>query len=278
MADNFFAYLKNGEIRKISLLQTIENSIRNSFIEPGEFFFRNKAPILFDGNYNIEEDEILYVNMDLPDVFNEIKTNPTGLQLLNLESDVIKSLCWYENDVFYFQNFDSRKLLKNKNVLFYSRNTYGSIENNAFIVDDHVHAIYENNRFLFLSYANANKIFNLSDFFKEATDEEVGSFAQNNNIALEDNAWFITHSNTVIRKQITLIHKSGILNAPNTKKIKIKARKFNINIELDAQGKIKFPRDIKICRNILFFLNEQFYAGLISGTPYRTNSKIKISN
>ena len=116
---NFFATLKDDTIRKIDLLQTITADIRNVFINIGNSILNDDVEeILFDGNFNIQDEEILYVEMELPANVLEASINPIGLQVLNLVVDDIKTLFWVENDVYYFQNFDKRKLLQNKNVIF----------------------------------------------------------------------------------------------------------------------------------------------------------------
>lgn len=269
---NFFAILKDDSIRKVDLLQNITTDIRNVFVNIGNSILNDDVEeILFDGNFNIEDDEILFVNMELPANVIEASSNPIGFQELNLSVDDIKTLFWVENDVYYFQNFDKRKLLQNKNVIFWDKTTFAKLTNDALIVDNIVNAIYKNDKFYFKSYVNANKIFSLSAFFEEASNEIIDEFAENESLTVDAN-WLKINGNTIIKKQITLIQKSNVLSNANTKKIKISATKFNLKIEL-VDGKLVLPNDKKQCKNILCFLNEQYYVGLISGKKFRTNSK-----
>lgn len=273
MINNFFAILADGSVRKILLTQALTPVIREVFINFGNYILNDDTEeIEFTGNYKIDDEEILYITMDLPNSFNEVTTNSIGISNLNLDNDSIKALFWLENDTYYFQNFDSRKLLNNKNVIFYSNNTYSRLENDAFIVDNIVNAIYKNGNFYFRSYANANKVFPLIEYFEEATNDEIIAFSASDKISINQQ-WLIDNSNTLIRKHITLLQKSDILKTANTKKIKTSANKFKLKIELDALGKIIFPTDKKSCKDILTFLNEQYYIGLITGNKYRTNSK-----
>lgn len=269
---NFFAILKDDTIRKIDLLQTITADIRNVFINIGNSILNDDVEeILFDGNFNIQDEEILYVVMELPANVIEASTNPIGLQVLNLVVDDMKTLFWVENDVYYFQNFDKRKLLQNKNVIFWDNNTFDKLTSNALIVDNIVNAIHKNNKFYFKSYANANKIFSLITFFEEASNEVIDEFANNDKLTV-DADWLKENGNTIIKKQITLIQKSNVLTNANPKKIKSSANKFNLKIEL-VDGKLVLPNDKKQCKDILSFLNEQYYIGLITGKKFRTNSK-----
>ncbi|MDQ6482624.1 hypothetical protein [Dyadobacter sp. LHD-138] len=269
---NFFAILKDNTVRKIDLLQTITSDIRDVFINIGSSILNDDVEeILFDGNFNIQDEEILYVEMELPGNVIETSSNPIGLQVLDLETDDIKTLFWVENNIYYFQNFDKRKLLQNKNVIFWDKNTFNKLTSNALIVDNIVNAIHKTNRLYFKSYANANKIFSLLSFFEAASDEVIDQFATNDKLTV-DAVWLKENGNTIIKKQITLIQKSNVLTNADTKKIKSSANKFNLKIEL-VDGKLILPNDKKQCKDILSFLNEQYYIGLITGKKFRTNSK-----
>ena len=273
MDGNFFAVVNDGEVRKINLTQPIIPGIRDIFLEYGERLVNSEIEeIKFDGNYNIQEDEVLFVELTLPDNVKEVETNAIGIPDLDIDQEQIKSLFWYEDKSYYFQNFDNRRLLRNKNVLTFNKNTYSKLEENAFIVENMVNAVFKNEKFYFSSFINANKIFNLSAFYHEATNEEIKVFALNGKVVI-DETWFTTNTNSVIRKQITLLQKSKILDAADTSKIKKFAKKFNLGIDLDTGGKIIFPNDKKVCKDILTFLNEQFYLGLITGNKYKTSSK-----
>jgi len=269
---NFFAILKDNSIRKIDLLKEITIDIKKTFVNIGNSILNDEIEeILFDGNFNIQDEEILYVEMELPENVLESATNPIGFHTLNLLTDEIKTLFWVENNVYYFQNFDKRKLLQNKNVIYWDKNTFNKLENDALIVDNIVNAIFKNNKFYFKSYANANKIFSLLSYFEEASNEVIDDFV-NNEILIIDAEWLKENGNTIIKKQITLIQKSNVLLNANPKKIKTSANKFNLKIDL-LNGKLVLPNDKKQCKDILSFLNEQYYIGLITGKKFRTNSK-----
>lgn len=254
------------------MLQTITADIRSVFFDIGNSIINEDVEvILFDGNYEIQDEEILYVELQLPDYLVEASTNPIGLQVLNLETDDIKTLFWVEDDIFYFQNFDNRKLLQNKNVIFWDNNTFDKLTSNALIVDNTVNAIHKNNRLYFISYANANKIFSLISYFEAASDDTIDQFAANDKLTV-DADWLKANGNTLIRKQITLIQKSNVLANANPKKIKTYANKFNLIIKMRG-GKLILPNNKKQCKDILSFLNEQYYIGFITKKKFRTNSK-----
>jgi hypothetical protein len=277
MPDNFFAMLEDGSVRRIALLQNIENSIRNVFMTYGPAMIAGKDEVEFDGNYKIEEDEVLFVTLVLPIEFNDVDNNPIGIPILNLQQDRIKSLFWYENNEYYFQNFDNRKMLQHKNVIYFDNQTFNRLTQDAFVIDNAVNAVYRNERFYFFSYSNANKIFSLFEFYEAATDIELTEFSGHENISVSDQQWFFDNSNTVIRKYISLLKKSKVLDDIDTAKIKRGAKKFKLAVELDEEGKIIFPQDRSACKDILYYLNEQVYEGPITKKQFKTNSKKQIN-
>lgn len=269
---NFFAILKDDSVRRIDLLNAITSSIREVFINSGNSILNERVEeILFDGNFNIQEEEILYVKLALPENILEANSNPIGLNPLDLAQDNIKTLFWIENDIYYFQNFDARKLLQNKNVIYWDKTSFNKLKSKALIVDNNVNAIHKGDMFYFTSFANANKIFSLNAYFEAASDEVIDQFATNDKLLVDAN-WLKENGNTIIKKQITLIQKSNVLTNASPKKIRTSANKFKLTIEL-RDGKLLLPNDIKQCKNILMFLNEQYYIGLITGRKFKTNSK-----
>src|SRR5688572_17991933 len=132
MPDSFFAMITNGSIKKIALAPEVESSIRNVFLRNGTALVEDKHQIEFDGGYDIESDEVLYVSMDLPEELVDVSNNPIGVKVLNMDKDSIKALFWYENGIYYFQNFDHRKMLQHKFVLFINRQTFNQLKQNAF--------------------------------------------------------------------------------------------------------------------------------------------------
>jgi hypothetical protein len=86
----------------------------------------------------------------------------------------------------------------------------------------------------------------------------------------------LANTNSVIRKQITLLQKSKALAGANTGQIKADAHNFQLEIALDKKNKICFPNYKKACKEILLFLNEQYWTGLITGTKFKTNAKREI--
>ena len=84
-------------------------------------------------------------------------------------------------------------------------NIFAKMNTSAFIVEDKIHAIYENGKSYFQSYTIANQIFSLIDFVTEATNTEIESFGEIKGIDAVSYTHLVLHVsvNTSLIMQIT---------------------------------------------------------------------------
>jgi hypothetical protein len=278
----FFAILKDDTIKRVSLNQDITLEVKKVFEDAQEALLPNDIEeVKFDGAFNVQDDEILYVELPIPTLITDAIDNPSGTHPFDINSDELKGLFWgkklpnnkYEISV---QNFDSRKLLNNKQILVYSSNTYSKLEKGAFILDYKICGVFKDDKFFFKSYHNAKRIFDLSHFYTEATDDDIDKFVEADCIDI-DSDWLKENSNTSIRKQVTLALKNDILKNTSASQIRTKSNgylPFTLNV---VNNKIEIPEDKKECRLFLEFLNEQIYKGIFSGKVKRTNSSMDLN-
>ena len=68
----------------------------------------------------------------------------------NINEDMPKSIFYYDDGKFYFQVFNKRNMLQRKMVLqFECGNIFAKMNNSAFIVEDKIHALYEEGETVF---------------------------------------------------------------------------------------------------------------------------------
>lgn len=277
LINNFFSILQDNSVRRVGLVKPLIAQIQNLFLTKGKELLAPEDLVEFNGNYRVHEgdNELLFVTMPLPEQIAEAKTNAMGIPALDITKDQIKALFWYENDAWYFQNFDARRLLRRKRILVLSKGTFDELKEDAFVIEDMVNAVYKDGKYFFPSYTNANKIFSLSNIYHEATKPELISFASNDKVSIDQN-WIVDKANSVIKRNISLLLDSKILDTADTTKVKADALAYEVDISLDQEGKIMFPKNLKKCKDILTFLNEQFYTGPITGKQFRTNNKREV--
>ena len=116
-------------------------------------------------------------------------------------------------------------------------NIFAKMNTSAFIVEDKIHAIYENGKLYFQSYTIANQIFSLIDFVTEATNTEIESFGEIKGIDV---------------------------------------KKYGINAQINGNNELVLPTNNVVELNrTLEFLNEDIFRGIITDSLYRSNSKKK---
>ncbi len=247
----FYALMSDNTVKHISLKEEIVTEIKNIFINGGAIFKpEGIEEDVFDGNIISRNGEnITYVHYDLPEDFARIPYNQADMSEYNINEDMPKSIFYYDDGKFYFQVFNKRNMLQRKMVLqFECGNIFAKMNNSAFIVEDKIHALYEEGKLYFQSYTVANQIFSLIDFVTEATNAEIESFGEIDGINV--NTESIKH----------------IANIKTRRLIKLLSNTDNISA---------FMRNVADLNRVLEFLNEDIFRGVITDRLYRSNSKKK---
>jgi len=274
-----YALLKNGELRYIDLADEIVESTEELFVNAARELIDNETELIkFDGRYVIRDDEneISYIELALPEAFNDIPDNQQGITTLDVENDDIKSLVWYHDGALLFQMFTSGNLLESKYVVKFlqEEHTFNRLTEKAFIINNKIQAIHKDGKFYFKSFPSASKIFDLSAYMVEATTTEVNDFGNKDNVKI-DVDWLNAHANNKTRRLIKMITTSGTLDTfmgmDARKRGKI-AKSVNVDITI-KDGKLELPSSVGKVNKILEFLNEDVYKGLITESIFRTNSK-----
>lgn len=277
--NELYALLKDGGLRLVDLADGIVNQTRELFIiAANELMDDETEQIEFKGQYIIRDsdNEISYVEMELPEVFNDIPDNQQGITTLDIDNDDIQSIFWYEEGAYLFQMFSSYNLLENKYVLkfFEEQHNYTRMTDKAFIINNKIQAIYKDGRLFFKSFPSVSKIFDLTEKMVEATTAEVKEFGNKENLSIDPN-WLVANANTKTRRLIKMVTESGTLDtfmAMNARKRGKIAKSVNIEIKIE-NGKLVLPSNVSKVNKVLEFLNEDVYKGLITSNIFRTNSK-----
>lgn len=283
---HFFALLRsdNIQIRRIPLEQAVEANVKVLFTSHYDEYFDGMNLEAFEAGYTPQEDTTSFVDMVLPVEFNDIPNNTNVYNELDRANDIteIKVIFIYDelSQTYYFQNFDKRNLLSRKTVAIWSNhNTYTTLQDsNAFIIDNAVHAIHREGKLYFKNFVQAGKVFDLTSFFSEASEQDMDEVF-GDNLFNTDIQWLKDNSDSVMKKQITALKKSGILDKvkPETKKFKNAAKRVGIPEEVYNTGQIVLPQDKKQCKQVLAFLNQDIFPGLLTPKQlFRTNSKKKV--
>lgn len=267
--------------KKILLSQDLQSELKSlfdSFVQE----MSNLEEITFSGQYKLDDNQIFFID-NFTNSHNEIDS----LLCENLddkEIDNIKFLIFVEDNKIAYQCFDTRKIIKpNRWYLLFDSNTYSKIDKKGLIIDDKIDALYfeKDKKLLFKSFHNASKIFDLSKYFREATDNEIKKFLKHQIFDNTSDIPIDIFDNLNLRKKIFLIINNNCIDiiTNNFDKAFRFAERINLQGLFDKENnKIKFPTDKRTIDKLIRFINEDFYLSEISNEIYLTNSKVKISS
>lgn len=273
---------ENDNLRRISLSYDLQDQL-SDYLRNAIDFFKDAELVEFNGEYKPNENQVLVINdFNFPlQELNNIINTPV---LKESEIDDIKCIIFLEKDSISFQTFDSRKIIKTeKFYLFYSSDTYSKIDKKGLIIDAKIDAMFLKNeeKLLFTSYHNASKIFDLNEYFKAATDNEIKENFIKKEIFMGIDKLNLNIINSRHRKKIYQIIKNNVLNKvkDNFNAVIDYARELGLSNMFDeSESKIIFPQEKKDIEKLINFLNDDLYKSPISKFIYETNSKRKIEN
>ena len=243
----------------------------------------------FDGSYKPDQDEVLYIdNFQLPDEIKDAIRNPIGVASYGKENGDYPSIKAIfvgertEEDAtekfsVAFQRFrKDQYILPDFINIFWDQNTFRREKKFGISVSDLIDCYFVNNKLEFASFYFARQIFDLSGYYRSATNQEVESFTSNELLSFEDASNFKALANSSIRRKIAMINDSGVLENHSAIDIKRLAQKAGIDLTVKNK-KIIIPQDKEKIKVILSFLDEEAYKGPFTQFTYLANSKRKVS-
>ncbi len=238
--------------------------------------------IPFDGRYSPDEGELLVIE-DFVDVdgLGDAAANPLtvdafdpALHSLDSVKALFTSVEGANGRKVLVQFFERRRLIANRGVaIFFSGDTFRRMSDAGLTLDTRLLAVLEGGALKFQSFHFLRRVFELSDQYREATNDEVTAFTTHERLAVDDAASFLAAAGPLVRKKIALIRQSGVLNNFTTEQIAAAAQTFGLVVEMTADNKIKLPANKTDLRRLLRFLDEDYYESALSQTRYVSNSK-----
>ena len=282
---NLFALTTNPAARivRFPLTQELQAEIAAVFEHQLKSFLNGIDTVVpFDGRYRPEEGELLAIEeyQDIDGLAHAV-ANPLTVDQFDPQVhsfDGMKALFTQHIDGgtprILIQLFENRRLIANKGLtMFFSDNTFKRMSESGLTLDTRLLAVLEGNQLKFQSFHFLGRVFDMSDYFKEATAEEVKDFASHEKLAVENLANFLADASAPVRKKITLILQSGVLDNFTTAQIVAAAQTFKVDIKTTDDGRISLPTNSTELRRLLRFLDEDYYESPLTQTHFVSNSK-----
>lgn len=299
--DEIFVWAKKGRKNKVYKLKT-SASVKQLFIE----LFNNginslmqddngdeREPIPFENNYSVtarEENFIIRTfvipkelqdAIDAPDVVENY--TPIDEKGKTEEGYEIRAIVIGAKDEqgYYLagQRFTQRQVMvKPKGFNLFFQHDMFVEERRGFSINigETVDCVFIGGGLIFEKYNDANGVFDLSEYYRTASQSEVDQFSNNPAFEIDDSDTFARSvAGISMRKKIAKIIDLGTLN--DVGKIRTNATKVNVDIAFTEDGsKVKIPEDKKELKKVMAFLAEELYPGLFTNNTYLSNSTRKV--
>ncbi|MEK0361604.1 Kiwa anti-phage protein KwaB-like domain-containing protein [Pseudomonas sp. CBC3] len=287
---NFFAFIKDDsgscQIKRIGVNQPLQTELVQIFESQRILFERGvDVEVAFNGDWKPDSNEVLTLDdiaesKMMIDAINANATSFPSLVISNFLNEPIKALftgiTTGGTTKVLLQKFSARQALSLSQlpiIKMQTGNIFVKSTDDIFTIDTKLVAIIEDNKTKFKSFHNARMVFDLADFYREATDDDLTEMAQHGSIEIADLSNFISQADSQVRKMAHTIKNSGILDSYSVNDISTAAASFpNLPVVIN-NGKIKLPSHKKELKEVLHFLLEDIYKGPLSGSDYLTNSK-----
>lgn len=276
----------SGHMRllRIPLHQALQATLAESWTAQYSAFFDNINEVEFDAGYNPEEHERFRLGeYETPDwLSGESSLTVPNLDSISKHENFISSIksvvAFARNDqgqeLMLFQKFSRSHVILPGGFLFLQNDTYESAQRPGLTLDGKLSALYlpTQRKLFFRNFRVTNTFLPLTDFYKEASEQDIRDVLKHSRLAAEDPEALAVGANQWFCKRFALLKDSEILDKYSAKQIKAHSKGYEVDVQLKG-NKIVFPTDKTAAKRLLQFLNEELFRGPITETLYETNSK-----
>ncbi len=289
MFDNFQLAVIVGSgtrtrLLRVPLLQELQNTLAVSWKEQYDAFMGDIEEVDFDAGYNTEGNERFRLSdFELPEWLSN-KSSETSPQLDSISEQegsmaTIKAVVAFvkhdDEELILFQNFTRSHVIRPGRFLFLQNDTYASSCHPGLALSNKLSAVYsaQDQKLLFDQFRTANTFLPLSQFYREATEQDVREVLGHELLAPEDVDAIAGYSNKQwFAKRFAMLRDSGILEGYDAEQIQSHSNDYDVDVQVD-DGKIVLPADELALKRLLQYLNEELFLGAITEKLYETNSK-----
>lgn len=234
-------------------------------------------------NFKPDETEVLQITpFDLPDLFFDPTQNPVGWPVLPTDDDVLARVyCVFAYDaalqrvIFQVVPKAQRLSVKWWRLVAMHGDTFTRLNHPGLVLGDSCHAVYEPNSLKFRSLHWAKQLIDITHYYRAATEADIAAFAALGSVEVED-LDTLQRTGQWHRTRMAYILDSGVLDNFSPEQLSAQAANFAVDISVvDVNGvkKLVIPKDLRKLREMLKFLEEEYYSGPITGVSYEANSK-----
>ena len=133
---------------------------------------------------------------------------------------------------------------------------------------------------LFQNFVNVRRLFDMSHYYREATNAEVVAFGEHGRICLADGFDLLGAADSGVRRHIGRIAASGVLENVAPRRLRTVAIRFELALtvrRIDGADKIELPQTRRELKKVLKFLSDDYLESSLIDARYVTNSKRRLN-
>ena len=276
------------DLLHIPLLPGLNVNLTADWYSQYNTFVSEIQEIDFDPGYKLEKHECFRLfDYELPNwLATESSLTISDLEMLSNNEAQISSTKGiagfarneYNEELILFQNFTPSQVIRRRRSLFLQGNAYDNISHPVLTLGGKLSAVYQSKerKLLFHNFRNVNTFLPLSDFYGEASEQEIRDVLNHEKLAPQDADALAIDANQWFRTRFAMLKRSSVLDDFTALEIQSCSSGYEVSIQLTTdKKKIIFPADRSAAKKLLQFLNEEIYRGAVTDTLYETNSRRK---
>lgn len=274
------------DLLHVPLFQELQANLTADWSSQYDAFVSEIQEIDFDPGYKLEKHECFCLpKYELPNwLGTESSLTISDLEMLGNDETQINSIKGiagfarneYSEELILFQNFRPSQVIRRYRSLLLQGNAYDNIRHPVLTLGGKLNAVYQfkEGKLLFDNFRNVNTFLPLSDFYKEASEQDIRDVLHHEKLAPENADALAIDANQWFRTRFAMLKLSSVLDDFTALEIQSRSSGYEVSIQLTADNKkIVFPADKSAAKKLLQFLNEEIYRGAITDTLYETNSR-----
>lgn len=285
MPVNLLALCKPGPdfvVKRVMTTAEVQGQLEGIFIQQEQTFLSGvNEEVLFDGGWSPEPNELLYapVTAVASAVFQAAQGNIVAMPPVNaaaFENEGIRALAvlvqGHAGPRLLLQEFSARQLLERRFNLILDGDTFNRLTQPAFSLGASLAGIIADDRIKFRLFNRIKLIFDLTNFYQEATNAQLDTFCALPTLQIADAAAFKSMADQKMRKLINAISERNTLGNYTPAQIAAAADAEGFQVEI-VGDRIVMPATKANAKALLHFLDNGLYRAALGGELFITNSK-----
>lgn len=266
----YFAWMTNGEMRRIKLSIDAQNRIDEMLTSAADTIRQYRLEPY--GDYKVEEDEAYQIAgfHSLPSNIAETLApiNAETVEYRIFDMGEVRAFIFpllIENVIYYAFQAPRKetRTLRGGLKLFLDFDTFVLDARPVLTITSDIDCLVHQEEAVFHSPFYVQRFFPLADYYREATEENIVSFTQIDTLGFEHVDTFVTMaSDRIMRRKIALLLDQGFFAQQSPDAIQEKARRIEPGIEILVDGHIHFPNDKAKCKHLLKLFCDEIYRGI----------------